>query len=221
MKRREFAKYLGLGSLISILPASAQKIFGHGVDTDQHFTTGTMVSGTSESGKLVSVTKPVADIIDSVDMNQRVRKYIKDPELLKKFSFISKTPVINCVDDEIQGRVKGRVFAADIISDDEKSTTYQNGAFEFFPLSVPRLKIGSHLSESIVHKIYKLSKVAASAKDYELIDIWKEQTAKTLAQGLLQRMNALMCAMYCNSLNYDRIGIMSNADWGMPQELKI
>lgn len=191
MRRRDFAKYLGIGGL------------------------------TSGIGSLKA--NPNFNFFDSQELNRLVVKHMNDPKILAKYPFVLKTPICNVIDDEfIGGHFKGKVFAADIVADDQESAVYESGVFEFESSRVPKLKTGKLIGEGSLTRIndLKLGKDKNGEKLKLLLGI-RDYWAESIAKGLLTRINSLLAGMYMNKLAYSKLGVVINGSWQMPDDLAL
>lgn len=160
--------------------------------------------------------------LDSVKINFIVQTLADQLEANQTLLFLSRTPVVNADDDEITGKFKGAVFAADIIADDQEAVVYESGNFQFQQNTIPNLKVGQRVGQGMINRLNRMSNNMAQTGDVNFFENWQMQMAENLVTGIRQRINALICAMQIDSLNYNRLGIqLSNATWGMPSDLKV
>src|SRR6516165_11739644 len=136
--------------------------------------------------------------------------------------FLNRVPVVNAFDDEIVGRFTGRILAADIIADDQEAAVYESQKLELVTTQIPNLKLGQRLSQTIINRLNRMQMGALLPSDNDYMEAWNNALAENLIMGVRQRMNMLICAMQCDGLNYQRLGIqMIGATWGMPSNLKV
>jgi hypothetical protein len=160
--------------------------------------------------------------LDNVKINTIVQTLADSLENSDKLLFLNRTEIVNSEDDQIVGKWKGSVYAADIIADDAEAPTYEAGSFQFTTNVIPKLKIGKLVTESVIKRIDRLSRNLGTQNDLNFFDNWEFQLGESLVRGLRQRVNDLICAMHRDVLNYDRFGIkMSGVTWGMPSDLKV
>lgn len=160
--------------------------------------------------------------LDNVKINAIVQTLADQLESSDKLLFLNRTEIVNAEDDEIVGKWKGSVYAADIIADDEEAPTYEAGTFQFTTNVIPKLKIGKLVTESVIKRIDRLSRNLGTQYDLSFFNDWELQLGESLVRGLRQRVNDLICAMQRDVFNYDRFGMkMSGVTWGMPSDLKV
>lgn len=160
--------------------------------------------------------------LDNVKINAIVQTLADQLENSDKLLFLNRTEVVNAEDDEIVGKWKGSVYAADLIADDQEAPTYEAGSFQFTTTVIPKLKIGKFVSESVIKRIDRLSRSLGTQTDLDFFTNWEMQMGEQLVRGLRQRVNDLICAMHRDVFNYNRFGIqMSGVTWGMPSDLKV
>ena len=84
------------------------------------------------------------------------------------------------------------------------------------------MKLGQRLSQTIINRLNRMQMGALLPSDNDYMEAWNNALAENLIMGVRQRMNMLICAMQCDGLNYQRLGIqMIGATWGMPSNLKV
>ena len=142
-------------------------------------------------------------------------------DLTHPLIFLKRTPVVQAFDDEIVGRFTGRVFAADIIADDQEAPVYESGKLELVTNIIPNLKIGQRLSQTILNRMAKMKMGALLPGDNDAMELFMQRMAENLLYGVRIRMNALICAMQLDALNYNRLGIQVQGTWQMPAALKV
>jgi hypothetical protein len=161
--------------------------------------------------------------LDSVRIKKVVRTLADELEIDNQvYPFLARTPVVAADNDEIVGKFKGRVYAADIIADDQEAVTYENGSFEFTSNTIPNIKIGTRLTQSMINRIELLRRNLGDQRTLDYFSDWEVSTGNRLVQGLRQRVNALICAMQVDGMDYNRLGMdLRSATWGMPSDLKV
>jgi len=161
--------------------------------------------------------------LDSARINRIVQTLATDLEGRQPLVFLARTPVVDTDDDEIVGKFKGQVFAADIIADDQEAVVYDTvGQFQFVATNIPNLKMGSRLGQGMINRLARLRRNLPQTNDMRFLTDWENNVAEMLVTGIRQRINSLICAMQLDTLNYNRFGIkLENANWGMPADLKL
>lgn len=157
----------------------------------------------------VKISMIVQTLADELDSNQNML-------------FLNRTAVVNADDDEIIGQWKGAIYAADIIADDQEATTYESGELKFVTSSIPNIKIGASLGQKMINRLDRLQRNLGQANDLSFFTDWENTLAANLVEGTRQRINYLICAMQCDGLGYNRLGVnLSDVSWGMPADLKV
>lgn len=136
--------------------------------------------------------------------------------------YLNRTPSVNAFDDEIVGRFTGRIWAADIIANDQEAVVRDAGKIELVSTSIPNLKHGSRLSQEMLNRIDRFRQGMTTVAEGNAMEEWRRQTVENLLFGIRQRQNALILSMMIDATSYDRMGIkISGATWGMPANLKV
>lgn len=160
--------------------------------------------------------------LNNARINSIVRVLADELEFKQPLIFLGRTAVVDADDDEIVGRFTGKIFAADIIADDQEAVTYESGAFTFVTNSIPNLKIGQRFSQTMLNRLARMKRNLGQAGDLKFFTDWENTLANNLVTGIRQRVNALICAMQIDSATYNRLGVnIQGATWGMPADLKV
>lgn len=161
--------------------------------------------------------------LDSAKLRTIVQTLADQLESNQNLLFLNRVRVVNADDDEIFGKYKGQVYAADVVADDQEAVVYESGSFEFTTFQIPNIKMGKSISQNMLNRIARLSRnLPADAADRGRFDNWQLDMAQELVLGVRQRVNALLCAMMIDATSYNRLGIqLQNSTWGMPANLKI
>jgi hypothetical protein len=162
-------------------------------------------------------------ILDSVKFNALVQDQATRYQQRLPLTFLNMTEVVNADDDEITGYYTGKVYAADLIADDQEAAVYEAGQLEYVTNSIPNLKVGKRFSQSMLNRLNRIKRNYGSAGtrgDVEMFNNWEVVAARDLIRGVNERMNALICAMLIDAVTYNRLGIQLSGTWGMPSDLK-
>ena len=160
--------------------------------------------------------------LDNVKINTIVQTLADQLENSDKLLFLNRTEVVNSEDDEIVGKWKGSVYAADIIADDQEAPSYEAGSFQFTTTVIPKIKIGKTVPESVIKRIDRLGRSLGNQNDLAFFTDWEFQFGEGLVRGIRQRVNEMICAMQRDSYTYNRNGIdLGTVTWGMPSDLKV
>jgi hypothetical protein len=134
--------------------------------------------------------------------------------------YLARTPVVPADDDELTGIFTGRIFAADIITDDQEAVTYEAGQFEIVTNNIPNLKVGQRFTQGLINRLNRIASNLGTNNDLRTFLDWQGATIDRLILGVRMRMNALIAAMMFDDITYSRLGVQITASWGMPSDLK-
>lgn len=163
-------------------------------------------------------------ILDSVKFNALILDQFTRYQESLPLTWLNRTPIVNADDDEITTYFTGKVFAADIVADDQKAAVYEAGQLEYVTNIIPNLKAGKRFSQQLVQRLMRIKRNFGSAGirgDISMFTNWETRAAMDLVRGVRERMNALICAMRIDAISYNRLGIQINGSWGMPSDLKV
>ena len=162
------------------------------------------------------------DVLQSIRLTRIMRAIQDVRELPADLVFLGRTSVVPALDGEIMGRYVGRVQIADLVADDAQALTYVSGHMTLETTTVPNIKHGATLTQAWLNQLAAMRAGGATQGDGGIWSDYENQTEDSLLLGIRQRMEALIVAMACDSLSYDRFGItLSAVTWGMPADLKI
>lgn len=142
-------------------------------------------------------------------------------DLARPLRFLKRVQIVNAFDDEIIGRFTGKVFAADIIADDQEAVTYEAGKVELVPTGIPNVKLGSRIGQATLNRMASMSARSATRTEEDAMTAWENRLAENLVLGVRQRLNAMVCAMMIDDFQYDRLGIKIVGSFGTPADLKV
>lgn len=144
-------------------------------------------------------------------------------EMAQPLIFLNRTAVVNAEDDEIIGKYRGRIFAADLIALDAEAVTYDAGQLETYTQAIPKIKIGFRIGEKMLKRFMDLRMSVGDAVQGQnsFITNWENQKAMELVMGIRKRVDAMICAMHLDSFVYDRLGFKLTTGWGTPADLKV
>lgn len=136
--------------------------------------------------------------------------------------FLDRTAITPADDEEIVGTYTGKVYAADLIADDQAAAVYDAGQFEFTTYVIPNLKVGARITQSMMNRLTRMRRGNITRDEVGIFENWEVNTAANLRRGVEERMNALIAAMWMDSFTYDRLGIkLSAVSWGTPANYKV
>ncbi len=161
--------------------------------------------------------------LNSVKINMLVRTLADQLEMRKRLIFLERAAQVDAFDSDIVGKYRGQVFAADIIADGQEAVTYESASFEFVNHTIPNIKIGQAVTQGVLNRLQNLRRTATPVVgDVEFIENWENTVAENLVMGLRERINSLICGMYLDGTDYNRLGIdLRSVSWGMPSDLKV
>lgn len=160
--------------------------------------------------------------LDNVKINTIVQTLADQLEDTDRLLFLNRTEIVNSDDEDILGKWKGAVYAADIVAEDQKALTYESGSIQFVQNLIAKFKIGTTIPENVIKRIDRLDRNLGTSNDMSFFTDWQNKTGEDLVRGIRQRVNEIICAMQRDSYTYDRNGInLSNVTWGMPSDLKV
>lgn len=136
---------------------------------------------------------------------------------------VGRTAIRPSMGRDIMARFVGRAQIADIISDDSPALTYSYGKIDLINYNIPKLKHGVKFTESDMLDIVEMARYASTGDQAAInqLKMTRDTVLDNLLLGIRWRWEALICAMMCDSLHYDRLGIKIDGTWGMPSDLKI
>lgn len=153
----------------------------------------------------------------------RIIQSLQDVRTLPQpLKFLARTPIVPAIDSEIMARFTGFVTIADLVADDQQAVTYQNSKLSHETTNIPNIKHGTGLTQAMLNQLQSMMGVPGGMpNDMGLFSDYENRTIDGLLFGVRLRMEALIIAMWLDSLTYDRLGIkITGATWGMPSDLK-
>jgi hypothetical protein len=93
------------------------------------------------------------------------------------------------------------------------------GKLEAFVTSIPNIKIGAHLNQDALNRLYELEQRGAAGADDAMYDFWFS-IMEDRVEGVRQRQNALIAQMQLGTIVYDRFGVKITQDFNVPADLK-
>lgn len=112
------------------------------------------------------------------------------------------------------------IYASDIIAMDATAHVREAGQFSFQQHGSNKLKQGVWFSEEMLSLIGQLSEGNLGDTGYFALQSYLGRWARALELGRQQRAEAMLNAMMADELNYNRLGIIINATFGMQADLK-
>lgn len=151
-------------------------------------------------------------VVDSlVDIRQYPENFIQ----------LNRVPVVNALDGEIFARFKGRVVMADILSLTGKAPLRATPEATLEQTGLPILKHGRGLNREEIRLLDRIESNMAGTRDRNMLIERIGVNTGDLVKGVWMTMNYMLYGMKLDSLLYNRKGIMFNATFGMPSDLKL
>lgn len=172
---------------------------------------------------MANISMSKIDFFSTTRITRLVQTLANELEISQPLTFLNRTPIVPVLDDtEIIGSYSGPIFAADLITEDAEAVVVEGGKFEMTGslASIPKIKIGARVSESIIRRLNYLKQGIQLSGDSSVITAWELSFAQNLVTGVRQRMNQLCAAMALDSYTYDRLGVKLAGSFGMPSNLK-
>lgn len=159
--------------------------------------------------------------INSVRLQRVTQVLVNQREMQQPLTFLNRTRVENNVDDdEMRGEWTGRIFAADIITNDARAVIVEGGMVEFNTNTIPNLKIGRYANQDMIDRLSRMEQGAIVPGDVPAVRGWYNRMADANIEGIRIRENALICGMLLDSVVYDKLGVKISGGFGMPADLK-
>lgn len=159
--------------------------------------------------------------LSNARINRIVGRLAAKLEIERPLVYLDRLNLVPALDDELTGRFTGKVFAADIVADEQVAMVYESLSLDVVTDVIPNLKFGQRIGQRLWNRLKQLAANPVQGGEDALAQ-WERNVAQNLVLGVRQRMNALACAMMLDSLTYNRLGVqISGASWGMPSNLKV
>lgn len=160
--------------------------------------------------------------LKSARINALIRDQSESYQRRLPLRFLDRTAITPADDEEIIGTYTGKVYAADLIADDQAAPVYDAGQFEFSTHVIPNLKVGARITQAMMNRLTRMRRGNVTRDEIGIFENFEATLAANLRRGVEERMNALLAAMWMDSLNYDRFGIkLANVSWGTPSAYKV
>jgi len=170
----------------------------------------------------INMTK--TDFFSTTRITRLVQTLASELEVSQPLTFLNRTPIVPVLDDiDILGSYSGPIFAADLITEDAEAVVVEGGRFEQNAsiASIPKIKIGQRVSESIIRRLTQLKQGIQLAGDTSVVTGWELDFATTLIRSVRERENALCAAMMLDNHTYDRLGVKLSGSFGAPSAMKV
>lgn len=161
------------------------------------------------------------DILAQVRIQRFVQSLVDLRQYPESFRMINRYPVVDAMDGEIFARFKGRVIAADLIGLTDKAPARSAPEISLEQTNLPVIKHFRPLTREQLRMLNRIESNAMGATDRgDLLAAIGTDTG-TLVKGVWSRMNWMMYQMLRDSLAWNKNGIIFNATFGMPSDLKL
>lgn len=165
---------------------------------------------------------PPFQILETTRINGIIQALIDIRELPGQLLFSKRVPEVPATDAEILSRYIQYFQIADIVADDQRAGVYNSGKLTYETTSIPNLKHGTKLTQEFLNQLQAIAANGGLTNDSGYFSDYENRIIDALLFGVRQRKEALIIAMMCDSLTYNRLGIqMSGVTWGMPADLKV
>jgi hypothetical protein len=159
-------------------------------------------------------------LLENVRIQTLVEDFNRDMPTEADFIFLQRVNTVTADEGDITGRHGGRIYAADVVADDQKAVIYEGGELELVTTGLVNLKRGERLGQNDLNRIARLNRQNTLPGDTMYFTDWENGMAYRTVQGIRMRANSLLAAMMIDDLRYARLGVSVTADWGMPTDLK-
>jgi hypothetical protein len=160
--------------------------------------------------------------LNSARINRIIGRLAAQLEIARPLVYLQRLPIVPAFDDELTGYFTGKVFAADLIADDQAAVVQEGLSLEITTDVIPNLKIGTPLRQKLLNRLKAIQEGRMNVQGQNALRDWDSNIAANLLLAVRQRANALACAMMIDAATYDRWGLkITGASWGTPSNLKI
>lgn len=160
--------------------------------------------------------------LTTANLNRIIGTLAAQLEIQRPLIYLARLPIVPAFDDELIGRFTGKIFAADLIADDQQAVIQEGMTLEVSSNTAPNVKIGQRLGQRLLNRIRQLERGEMTVAGQNALADWDQSLAANLLLGVRWRMNVMACAMMIDAFSYNRWGIkLTNATWGMPANLKV
>src|SRR5687767_15997619 len=130
-------------------------------------------------------------------------------QLPQNLKMVNRLPQVDAFENEIIGRFVGHANIADIIADDAEAVAYGHAKWDFVNYNPCKIKHGAVFNEKDILQMMELGRaaMAGSRSAINQLEMTRNRVIDRLLLGVRWRWEALACAMMCDSLHYDRLGI--------------
>lgn len=163
----------------------------------------------------------VYNLLETSRINAIVQALADVRELPGQLLFSRRVPEVPATDAEILARFIQYWHIADIIADDQRAGVYNSGKLQYEVTNIPNIKHGTNLTQEFLNQLLAISANGGLINDNGYFSDYENRMVDGLIFGVRQRKEALIIAMNLDSASYNRLGIQTNASWGMPSDLKI
>lgn len=154
-------------------------------------------------------------------INAIMRGLRDNRELPQNLLFLNRTPMVNATDGEIIADWTGNIFAADIITDNQRAVVRNNGSFTLTSTKLPNIKHGAPIHQDMLNLLDRIRAGGGIRDDEGVITRYFQRTLENLLTGVRQTMEILRVGMALDTVTWDRLGVKFTATFGAPSDVKV
>ena len=131
--------------------------------------------------------------------------------------FHSRVEEVSAMDSEVFLFTGSKVVAADIIQLDQKSALRRPvDTFRAASTTVPKFKHGMLIDENMIAILNRIANGNPSLREMARFESYVAEKLRMLLEGIKDRQELVYSALFMNTGDYDRLGIMFNGySWGV------
>lgn len=137
--------------------------------------------------------------------------------------FLDRLPLVPATDNEITARITSKNYAADLVADGQAAVVRQSIQLNYVATAIPNIKSGIDLPQSLLSLLDDIQsnlRGSAATDPDAAIALEEAGIAFTLLGNVRDMMNVMACGMFTDSFTYNRNGVIVNATFGCPSDLK-
>jgi hypothetical protein len=101
--------------------------------------------------------------LNNARLTRIVGRLAAELEIERPLNFLRMLPLVPAFNDELIGRFTGRVYAADIVADDQKAVVQEGLSLDVITHALPNVKIGQKLDQKFLDRLGRSRNRATSA----------------------------------------------------------
>ncbi len=154
-------------------------------------------------------------------INAIMRGLRDNRELPQNLLFLNRTPLVDATDGEIMADFTGNVFAADIITDNQRAVVRNAGTFTLEATKLPNIKHGSPVHQDMLNLMERINAGGGIRDDAGVVTRYLQRTMNNLLTGVRQTQEILCVGMALDTVTWNRLGVQFTATFGTPADLKV